>query len=165
MAREDDRHPPGGLLAEHAGQDVDPDGVEAAERLVEHERLGAVDERGRELHALLVAERERLGAVPLAVADAEDLGRALRLGPGVRGLEPVQAREIDELVEHPHLRVQAALLRHVAEAATHLGVHGSAAPADLAGVGLQHAEGDPHRRGLAGAVRTDEAHHLARRRP
>ena len=37
-------------------------------------------------------------------------------------------------------------------------------PADLAGVRLEDAERDPHRRGLAGAVRTDEAHDLARRR-
>jgi hypothetical protein len=34
------------------------------------------------------------------------------------------------------------------------------APADLAGVGLQHPEHDPHGGGLARAVRADEPEHL-----
>jgi hypothetical protein len=34
-------------------------------------------------------------------------------------------------------------------------------PADLAGVGLQHSEDDPHGGGLAGAVGAHEPEHLA----
>ena len=80
-------------------------------------------------------------------------------------IEPVEPREVDELIEHAHLRVQAALLRHVAEPAARLGVDWSPEPPHLARVRLQHAEGDPHRGRLAGAVRTDEPDHLARPRP
>jgi hypothetical protein len=63
VAREHHRHPRLGLLAEHAREHVDADGVQARERLVQHEHLGPVHERGRELHALLVPEREVLGPV------------------------------------------------------------------------------------------------------
>ena len=77
-----------------------------------------------------------------------------RLPLRVGGREPVQPREVDQLLQHPHLRVQAALLRHVAEPAPGHGrrrgcprhrtspASGSSTPSD-----------DPHRGGLAGAVR------------
>ena len=55
-----------------------------------------------------------------------------------------QACQVDELLEHPHLRIQPSLLRHVAEAAAHARVDPLAAPADLPRVGLQDTERDPH---------------------
>jgi hypothetical protein len=75
----------------------------------------------------------------------------------------VQAREVHELVAHPHLGVEAALLGHVAKPGPRRGVHGPVAPGDRAAVRLQHAEHDAHGGGLAGAVRTHEAEHLPRR--
>src|SRR5215218_8555649 len=75
--------------------------------------------------------------------------------------EPVQAGEVLELVPDPHLGVEAALLGHVAEAAAGLGVDRSATPADLAPVGLQHPQHDPHGGGLAGTVGSHEPEHLA----
>jgi hypothetical protein len=54
----------------------------------------------------------------------------------------------------------AVVLRQVAEPAADLVVHGSAAPADLAGVGFEHPEDDAHGGGLAGAVGPDEAERL-----
>ena len=66
---------------EHAAEHVDADRVEAGERLVEHEQLRVVHERGRELHALLVAERERLHAVAGALGEAEPLDPAVRRRP------------------------------------------------------------------------------------
>ena len=84
-------------------------------------------------------------------------------GLGRRGArQAVQRGEVGELVAHAHLRVEAALLRHVAEAGARLEVDRPAAPADLAAVGLEHAEDDPHRRRLAGAVRPHEAEELSR---
>jgi hypothetical protein len=100
---------------------------------------------------------------------ARPLGEAEPLDPAAGGgrrparVRAVQAREIDEPVAHAHLRVQPALLRHVAEARARRGVDPPAAPAHLAAVGREHAEHDPHRRGLAGAVGSDEAEELARR--
>ncbi len=118
-------------------------------------------ERGGELHPLLVAEGERLHAVAEPVGDPE----ALRPGPrgpvGVGRARPVQAGEVGELVAHPHLRVQPALLGHVAEARAHLGVHGPALPAHLAAIGGEDPEHDAHRGGLALAVRAHEAEELA----
>ena len=57
VAREDDRH---AVLARLPLQDVrehvDADGIEPGERLVEHEQFRFVDERGGQLHPLLIAE-------------------------------------------------------------------------------------------------------------
>jgi hypothetical protein len=39
-------------------------------------------------------------------------------------------------------------------------IHALSAPVDLAGVGHQHPEHDPHGGGLAGAVGPDEPEHL-----
>ena len=120
-----------------------------------------MDERGRELDALLVAERELLDAIARPLGQPEPLDPAL--GRPRRGgvVAPVQPREIDELVAHAHLRVQPALLRHVAEAPAHLEVDRRAAEQHLAAIGGQDAEDDAHRRRLARAVGADEAEHLA----
>ena len=76
MAREHDGHAVvRGLAAQHAREHVDPDRVEPRERLVEHEQVGLVHERGGELHPLLVAERQRLDPVAAALGDPERLER------------------------------------------------------------------------------------------
>jgi hypothetical protein len=148
---------------QHAAEHVDADGVQAGERLVEHEQLRVVHERGGELDALLVAQRQRLHAVARPLGEAEPLDPAAGGGRGGARVRAVQAREVDELVAHAHLRVQPALLRHVAEARPRGGVHPLSAPAHLAAVGREHPEHDPHRRRLAGAVGPDEAEQLAGR--
>src|SRR6185437_13194952 len=74
----------------------------------------------------------------------------------------VEAGEVGDVLPRLHLRVEAALLRHVAEAAAVLGRHGRAVEDDLAGVGLEDAERDPHGGGLAGAVAADEAGEASR---
>ena len=142
------------VAAQHAGQHVDADRVEAGERLVEHEQLGVVDERRRQLDALLVAERQRLDAVVGALGDAEPLEPARRPRRAPRpACGPVQAGEVDELVARPASsgtgRAPPACSRSAARARR---VDRPAAPAHLARVGVEHAEHDPHRRGLAGAV-------------
>jgi hypothetical protein len=58
--------------------------------------------------------------------------------------------------------ISRALLGHVAEAPAHRGVDRPALPADLAAVGLEHAQHDPHRRRLAGPIGADEAEELPR---
>ena len=161
VAGEHDRHAPVGQLAQHAAHHVDADRVKAGERLVEHQHLGVVHERGRELDALLVAERELLGAVVGALAQPEPLDPALGRRGRLALVVAVQPRHVDDLFADAHLRVQPALLRHVAEAPAHRGVDGPVAPADLAAVGLEHAEDDPHRGGLAGAVGADESEQLS----
>ena len=79
MAGEHDGHARGGVLGQHAAEHVDADRVQAGERLVEHQQLRVVDERRRELDALLVAERERLGPVAGSVGNAEELDHPIGL--------------------------------------------------------------------------------------
>jgi hypothetical protein len=45
------------LAAEHTGERVDPYGIETGERFIKDQDVGTMDERGGELHALLIAER------------------------------------------------------------------------------------------------------------
>ena len=120
-----------------------------------------MDERGGELRALLVAERQRLRAAVGDLGEAEALEPLVGRRARPRAVDAVQAGEVDELVGDAHLRVQPALLRHVAEPRASGRVDRPALPADLAAVGLEHAEHDPHRRRLARAVRPDEAEELA----
>jgi hypothetical protein len=56
---------------QHARDDVDGERIEARERLVEDEHLRVVHERGGDLRALLIAERERLDVVAQALAETE----------------------------------------------------------------------------------------------
>jgi hypothetical protein len=71
----------------------------------------------------------------------------------------VQPREIHELLEHAHLRVETALFGDVAEPAPSNAVDDLASPPDLAAVGFEHTEGDPHGGRLARTVRADESDH------
>jgi hypothetical protein len=74
----------------------------------------------------------------------------------------VQPGEVHQLAPDLHLRVEPALLRHVADPAAQLGADRGAVPRHGAGVGLGDAEDHPHGGGLAGAVRADEAGERAR---
>ena len=152
VAGEDDRDALAALLEQRLGEGVDADRVEAGERLVEDEDLGPADERGGELDALLVAEGQLLHLVAPALAQAEPVdplgGRVGRLGRA----QPVQAGEVGDLLADLHLRVEPALLRHVADPAAGLEVQRAAVPAHLPGVGADQPHGDAHRGRLAGPV-------------
>jgi len=74
----------------------------------------------------------------------------------------VQPRHVDELVANAHLRIQAALLRHVSEPHSLLEADRAIVEQDLPAVGGEHPQDDPHGCGLAGAVRPDEPVHLPR---
>src|SRR5699024_10136301 len=113
-----------------------------------------------ELDALLVAERELLHLVAESLGDAEPLRPLARRGACGGRVEPVEAREVVELLADLHLRVEAALLRHVADPAALRGVEGTAVAEHLAAVGDEDPEDDAHRRRLAGAVGADESEDL-----
>ena len=72
----------------------------------------------------------------------------------------MQLGEVAQLAVGAHLRVEAALLGHVAEAALLLSARPDALPADLAGVRFEDAEPDPHGGRLAGPVGAYEAQRL-----
>ena len=121
-------------------------------------RSGLVHERRRELHPLLVALRELLHPASGAVAETEPLEpRAVAAARASRVRQPVQHAEVLELVARPHLRVEAALLRHVAD--PRRSARRSARPCQVDGPGVRREQpaDDPHRRRLARPVAPDKA--------
>ena len=149
--------------AQHAAQHVDADRVEAGERLVEHEQLRARARAPRRAARAAgcrarAPRRGRRRARPARAARSSGRPR-----PRVGRADAVQRGEVDELVAHAHLRVQPALLRHVAEAPPRRGVDGArrasaprrgrraSTPRTIRIVGR-----------LAGPVGADEAEHLPR---
>ena len=157
---EEGGHTGSGALAQHGAHDVDRHRVQAGEGLVEDEQVGAADEGGGELDALLVAQGEPLDLVVAAPGDAEALG-PLPTGPaGGGGVDAVEPGEVGQLLADPHPGVQAALLGHVADAAADPGVDRCAVPGHRARVGGERAHDDAHGGGLAGAVGPHEADQL-----
>src|SRR5690606_31199359 len=135
---------------------------EPRERLVEHQQVGLAQQRQRELHALLVAAREALHGVTRTLREAEALEPPVR---GPRGRGDVQAGEpcvVGQVVPHGHPRVHASLRRHVPEPQARRVVDGRPVPGDHPLVERDELHDRPHRGGLPGAVRTEEADELTR---
>ena len=120
-------------------------------------------DRGEELDLLLVALRQLLGAPIGEVRDAEPGEPRSRLADGEVAGHALEAGEEDELVEHRHLRVQAAFLGQVAPGLSRELPVVRPAPRDRTRIGAQHAERDAHRRGLSRAVGAQEAEHVGLR--
>ena len=95
-----------------------------------------MDEGSGQLDALLIPERQRLHAIVRITDHLEELeelrGAAARHALG----RAAQPRQVHELFTHAHLRIEPALLRHVAEAAAGHRVHRSSLPHDPPGVGV-----------------------------
>ena len=138
--------------------------IEPLGGLVEHEQIGAVQDRLRQADPLAVSLRE-LSDGP--VVDVRDPGprdgileRALALGAG----EPAQVGDEIEIVGDQHVAVERVVLGEVADAlfgrAPQLG-HGLPVEEHLPAVGLEILRDHAHRRGLARAVGAEKAHHLA----
>ena len=164
VAGEEHRGALGGAFGEHLAHGVHADRVEPGERLVQDEQIRIVDQRGRQLHALLVAVREGLELVALPCRRRPGARSSAGPSRGRRAARhAVQPAQVLELFQHDHAGVEAALLRHVAEGAARLAVDGRAAPAHLAAVQGDHADDGPHGRRLAGAVGAEEAEDLAGR--
>src|SRR5580658_2558314 len=84
------------------GDEHRPDGVDAArveprERLVEDEQLRVMDERGGQLRALAVAERELLDLARGSCPETEPFEPLRRRRPGVAWRPAVQPGEVLEL--------------------------------------------------------------------
>lgn len=144
-------------------QDVPRLGVQAGGRLVEQEQLGAVDERPGDRQPSLHAAGERLDPV---LAPLHELGEVEQLvGP----LTDEAARHAEEpavgveVLLDGQLLVEVVLLGTAAEAGADrraVGIGVEAEDAQLA-TRARRGRGDHlHRRGLAGAVRPEEAEGL-----
>ena len=160
-----EHHPgaPSDLLPQRACQHVDAHRVQPAEGLVEDEQVGRVDERHPELDALLVAQGEVVDRAVDPLREAQPFDPAVGAVLRRRAVQAGEPGEVHQLVADAHLRVETALLRHVAETEAGGRVDGTAPPAHLAAVGSHHAHHRPHGGRLAGPVAADEADHAPRR--
>jgi hypothetical protein len=128
VGREDQRLALLAQLEERLAEDRHVHRVEARERLVHQQDLGIVEDRGDQLDLLLVALRELVGAALGEVRDAEPGEPVIRLAAGPIGRDAVELGEIDELVDDPHPRVEAAFLGQVAPGRPRQGPAVGAAP-------------------------------------
>ena len=118
---------------------------------------GIVQHAADELDLLLHALGELFGLLGQGVGDLHAFGPVD--GPLARFFrrEAVQLAEEDELVDHLHLLVEAALFGQVADALEALAFEGLAEEAHPAGVGHGDAHHHANGTGLSGAVRAREA--------
>ena len=102
------------------------DRIEPAERLVEDDELGIVQQRGDELHLLLHAARELvdLGEAPVRSPPVSDeaLEPVVDALVGVARLHALELGEEEQHAPHLHLLVEAALFRQVADAVADAGL-------------------------------------------
>ena len=150
-------------LLDVAPQRVAADRVEPARRLVEEHDARPVYERRGEVEAALHPAGVRPDAPVrgvLEVDDGEQLGHAC-LDPGAR--HAVQAALQRQQLAPGLEVVEARFLQRDADASPHLGrvaLHVEAVDVGAAGGGAQQRGEHADRRGLAGAVRPEEAEHL-----
>src|SRR6185503_6072713 len=140
--------------------------IEAGGRLVHEDHLRIVDERAREREAALHAAREghdlRVAAAGQA-GEFEQRGDALPdLGLAETEIAPVH----HEVLLDGEIRIEVVELRHHADLLpcfARTTRHGLPEELDLAGVGLDQAEAELERGGLARAVRAEQAEAFAGR--
>src|SRR6266853_5696307 len=133
-------------------------GIQSRERLVQNQEIRVVEHGRDELHLLLHPLRQLIDAAQAPLAETESLEPCLGLLACPPPVDALHLAEKHEHVEHPHLPVQAALLREIADP---LRVSAAAVrlPEDLyhPAVGLQDIHDHADRRGLPGAVRPEQA--------
>ena len=115
MAREEEVATGARVLGDHVREEAHRDRIEPGERLVEHEEIGTVHHRRRQLHALRHAAGERRDLVARSRSARSSCSRSRRARRApVDAVEAVEPRDPDQEIEHAHVAVQAAFLRHVA---------------------------------------------------
>ena len=137
--------------------------IQAGRRLVQEQDLGLVDQRPGDGEAALHAARQRLDLVigPLGqLHEVQQPRRAL----GDDGPRQAEVPAVDqEVLPDGQLHVQGVLLRHDAEPGPDrraVGHRVHAQDRQLAPARRRDAADHPHGRGLAGAVRAEEAERL-----
>ena len=154
---EDDGGAGGAEFEDSGADDLEVDGVEAGERLVEDEQLGPGDDGGDELDFLRHAFGERLDFLIGPLAQAHFRQPPLNLAGGVGAGHALERGVVGEHAADGHLLVEAALLGEVADAVVRGAGAALAEHFHRAGVGVEDVENGADGGGLAGAVGADEA--------
>ena len=139
-------------------------GVEAVEGLVEDHERRIVDQGREDQHLLLHALRKRGHRVVADVDEPEDFEKPFEPALDLLIGQAVQAAHEAAVLEGRHRLVERGRLGHVADAALHGDrVLDGIEPADRDGPGVRLEGGgqDADRRGLARAVGSEVAEHLA----
>ena len=151
-------------LVDHFPELAARDRIDAAGRLVEEDDARLVEQRDRERQLLPPAERDRADELIGGVLEPE-----AREHPAGAVADVAIAQVVDAAVERDVLAdgevlVEREALAHVADVALDaLGLAGDVVSGDgrAAGGGREQTGQHPDRGGLAGAVRAEEAEHLA----
>ena len=131
----------------------------------EHARLGG--ERARELEPLAVEQRQRAGRPVRLVGERALLEQldAARIDIAL-AVAAAERRRHHQVLEHGHAVERLRDLERAADAQAAAALRRQprdvgAGEDDAPGIGLHRAAGDAEQRGLAGAVRSDDAERLA----
>ena len=137
--------------------------VEGAERLVEQQHLGPVDDRPRQRHPLALAAGE-LARLALGVAGQAHHLQRLVAALGPLGLvHPGHLQPVGDVVADGHVREQGVVLEDGVDGAV-VGRHAAdvlAGQLDRAAAGILEAGDHPQRRRLAGAGGPEHREELA----
>src|SRR5437667_1005579 len=158
VGREQDRLPATPQVEHGVLHDLRVHRIQSRERLVQNQEIRVVEHGRDELHLLLHALRQLIDPAQAPLTETESLEPCLGLLACPPPVEAFHLAQKHEHVEHPHLPVQAALLREIADP---LRVSAPAVrlPEDRrrGAVGLQDIHDHADRRGLPGAVRPEQA--------
>src|SRR3954470_21732384 len=144
------------------------DRIEPAERLVENDEFGVVNQRRDELHLLLHTARElvdlRVAPIALLRGETESLQPRVDALVSVAGFQSLELCEKSQHASHLHLPVEPTLFRQVPDAVEETGFM-IRPPEDRDGAGVRRDDVEQHADGgrLAGAVRTEQSVHGASR--
>ena len=138
--------------------------IDAGGRLVQDQDFWPVQTGGGELQALALAQRQLAGQGIGDARELEALECSLDARLHLRGFDAIELRVQREVGPHRQLLIEREALRHVADLQPRcdvLRLDRSAEQLGLAFAGGQQAGQHLHGRGLAGAVRAEEAEDLA----
>ena len=148
-------------LADDLAQHVGVQGIESAERLVEHDQRGVVDHGGDQLHLLLIALGQLVGVLRGVLRHAQPIHPFRGGGARVGLSHAAQHGEIHQLLGDRDFHVNTALLRHVAEG-ERVARDAAAVPRRFALVGGQQTQHHADGGGFASAVGADQAERARR---
>ncbi|CDN42566.1 hypothetical protein BN871_BM_00350 [Paenibacillus sp. P22] len=138
-------------------QQLHVDRIESAERFVQNHQLRPMDDRRDELDLLLVALGQLFHALVIILRHSEAFQPRLEAFVGVRRRHSLQPGKVDQLLADLDLRIEASLLRQVADVPELLLRVRLAVVQNPALVGKDQPEHHPHRRRFARAVGAEQA--------
>ena len=163
VAGQEDRHPRLVQPDEELAQVPDPVRVQAVARLVQHQQPRPADQRAGQAQPLPHAQRVGLDRPAVHPAQADLLQRLVDAAPpGAPGRPPARTGRVEQREVRPagQVRVGGGLLDQRADLRQHLARvpgHPPAEHLDLAAGGVDQAEQHADQRGLARAVRPEQA--------